>query len=132
MAEDVSNYPLSTELNDSIPLEVAKPERLHIFARNTTGTPLTFLADDNNLVCVSSDFLCFISTNSGLNDYSELSHNGVNTGVFAIQPGYSHMLALPKNCWLFSDTANPAQFVYLQEITRWAALGGQQVGFEVN
>lgn len=132
MAEDVSNYPLSTELNDSIPLEVAKPARVYILPRNTTGVALTLSEDDNNIFSISSDFLCFVSTNAAIDNYSDVNLSGVNNGLYVITPGYTHVLALPKNCWIFSNQTDAAAYIYAQEIVRWAALGGQAVAFEVS
>lgn len=132
MAESINNYPLSTEQNDFIPLDVAKPSRLHMSTANTTGLAIEFASNDNNIVSITSDTLSFISVNPAVEDFADIVSGGFTEGVYAITEGYTHVLALPKNVTLFSSTTDAAKRVILQEVIRWAALGGQSVSYEVS
>lgn len=56
---------------------------------------------------------------------------GASDGVYYCLPACTHILALPKNCTLFAG-ATASENIFVQEIIRWAALGGQQVAYEYN
>lgn len=132
MGESANNYPLSTEQNDSIPLDIAKPSRVYLLGSDVTGVTLTLTQDDNNIFAVSADVLTFISINPEIDNYVDLNLSGVNEGVYVITPQYTHMLALPKTVKVFSVETNALKRIIMQEIVRWAALGGQSVSYEVS
>lgn len=132
MVEPVNNYPLSTEQNDSIPLDIAKPSILRIYPKHTTGVTITLSEEENNVVSISCDTLCFISTNAAINDYADLSLAGANSGVYAITPNFTHVLALPETVYLFSPDIAGTEYIYIQEIIRWAAMGGQAISYEAS
>lgn len=129
MAEPKNNYPLSTEQNDTIPLEVAKPEALYWLTASTTAAPLTFKEDDNNIFCITSDVLAFISTNPAITAVGDLVTGAVNEGVYLITPQFSYTLALPKEVVIFCVATDATKNIYLQEIVRWAAAGGQAISY---
>lgn len=130
--EPKNNYALSTEQNDAIPLDVAKPSRVYLNTANTTGVTLTLTEDDNNIFSVNSEALTFISVNSAITDYADLNLAGFNEGVYVVTEGYTHILALPKTIYVFSALTDPAKRVVLQEIVRWAAIGGQAISYGVS
>lgn len=128
--EPRDNYPLSTEQNAAIPLEIAKPSLVYLNTAKTAGQLLTFAADDNNILAINAGALAFISTNPTITGFSDLNLAGFNEGLYVLTEGYTHILALPRVCYLFSAVTDPTKRIVIQEIVRWAALGGQQISRE--
>lgn len=132
MIEPIDNYPLSTEKATAIPFEIAKPGALFWLNASLTPTTLTFKAEDNNIFTVTAEVLTFISTNPAINSVADLATGVANEGVYVVTPDYAHVLALPKTVKVFSIVTAGNKNIYLQELVRWAALGGQAITYGVS
>lgn len=130
--EPINSYPLSTEQNDIIPMDVAKPANFYWLHPNIAATSITFPEDDNNIVCITSDVLCFVSVNPAIDSVGDLVTNIANPGIYVITPNFSHILALPKDVKVFSAATEASKNIFIQQLIRWAAAGGQSISYGVS